>query len=51
MCIRDRGERLALPDGWAFQTRTLTEALQVVTTDTDAVVLQDELRNSYSKRA
>ena len=27
----------------------LTEALQVVTTESDAIVLQDEFRNTYSK--
>lgn len=43
------GQRLRLPAGWTFRTFTLTEDLKVVTTETDAVVLQDELKNSYSK--
>lgn len=43
------GERLALPAGWTFRVRTLTEPLDVVTTEQDAVVLQDEFKNTYSK--
>jgi hypothetical protein len=41
--------RLHVPSGWSYRARVLTQALQVVTTDTDAIVLQDELKNSYSK--
>jgi hypothetical protein len=41
--------RLSVPSGWSYRVRVLTQALQVVTTDTDAIVLQDELKNSYSK--
>lgn len=44
------GSRLGLPEGWTFQPRVLDQPLEVVTTETDAVVLQDELGNSYSKR-
>ncbi len=40
--------RLSLPDGWSYETRTLTERLRVDTTDTDAHVTQDDLANSYS---
>jgi hypothetical protein len=43
------GERLELPDGWTFRSLTLTEELRVETVEADAVVLQDDLRNSYSK--
>ncbi|MEQ1700881.1 MAG: hypothetical protein ABMA25_12275 [Ilumatobacteraceae bacterium] len=43
------GERLALPVGWTYRVRTLTEPLDVVTTEQDAVVLQDEFKNTYSK--
>jgi hypothetical protein len=43
------GERLELPAGWTFRTLTLSEDLDVVTTESDAIVLQDELKNSYSK--
>jgi len=43
------GARLQVPSGWTYRTRVLTEPLRVVTTDTDAIVLQDELKNSYSK--
>ena len=40
--------RLNPPEGWRFETRTLTEPLVVDTTNTMANVLQDELTNSYS---
>jgi len=42
------GERLALPDGWTFRTRTLDEELVVDTTATIATVVQDELENTYT---
>jgi len=41
------GKRLALPAGWAYRSRHLTAPLDVMTTTVDAVVLQDDLRNSY----
>lgn len=40
--------RLNLPDGWHYETRTLTEPLVVDTTERPANVLQDDLTNSYS---
>jgi len=40
--------RLHLPEGWSYQTRTLTEPLRVDTTTRDAHVTQDDLANSYS---
>lgn len=42
------GERLNLPPGWRYETRTLTERLSVDTTNRDAHVTQDDLANSYS---
>lgn len=42
------GERLNLPPGWRYKTRTLTERLSVDTTNRDAHVTQDDLANSYS---
>lgn len=42
------GSRLALPDGWRYESRTLTEPLVVDTTERPASVLQDDLTNSYS---
>jgi hypothetical protein len=42
------GERLDLPEGWTYQTRTLTSPLRIDTTTHAAMVLQDELANSYS---
>lgn len=42
------GERLALPDGWYYRTRILDEELVVDTSDALAVVLQDELENTYT---
>ena len=40
--------RLHLPEGWRYETRTLTTPLVVDTTDRPAQVLQDDLTNSYS---
>ena len=40
--------RLALPQGWRYETRTLTEPLVVDTTERQANVTQDDLTNSYS---
>jgi hypothetical protein len=42
------GERLNLPDGWTYQTRTLTSPLRIDTSIQAAQVLQDDLTNSYS---
>ncbi|MFM7755172.1 MAG: hypothetical protein ACKO84_00250 [Actinomycetota bacterium] len=42
------GSRLALPEGWTYTTRVLTDDLVVDTTSRPAQVLQDELLNSYS---
>jgi hypothetical protein len=40
--------RLHLPQGWSYQTRTLSSPLHVDTTTRDAHVTQDDLANSYS---
>jgi hypothetical protein len=42
------GARLALPDGWQYRARTLESPL-VVSTPGEATVVQDELRNTYSR--
>ena len=42
------GERLAVPAGWAYRMRVLTQELVVDTTSTIATVLQDEFENSYT---
>lgn len=42
------GSRLHLPEGWRYETRTLTEPLVVDTTATVAHVMQDDLTNTYS---
>ncbi|MBU6330533.1 MAG: hypothetical protein KGR18_11355 [Acidobacteria bacterium] len=42
------GERLAMPEGWSYRSRVLTEDLVVDTTATVATVLQDEFENSYT---
>jgi hypothetical protein len=42
------GERLDLPSGWTFQSRTLTTPLSIDTTTHAAQVLRDDLTNSYS---
>lgn len=41
--------RLSLPEGWRYETRTLTERLRVDTTTRDAHVTQDNFSNSYSR--
>jgi len=43
------GSRLVLPPGWRFGARTIGAALAVDTRDQDAVVVQDELQNSYCR--
>jgi hypothetical protein len=40
--------RLKLPDGWSYQTRTLTRPLRVDTSMRKANVTQDDFANSYS---
>jgi len=42
------GDRLALPEGWTYRTRILSEELVVDTSDHVATVLQDELENTYT---
>jgi hypothetical protein len=46
--LADLGSRLHLPAGWTYKARHLNAPLRVVTTKTDASVLQDDFRNSYS---
>jgi hypothetical protein len=42
------GLRLQLPQGWSFHARTLSSELSVTATG-QAVVIQDELKNTYQK--
>ena len=42
------GQRLALPVGWSYSTRVLDAPLEV-STPGEAVVIQDELQNTYSR--
>jgi hypothetical protein len=42
------GERLALPDGWAYRTRVLETELVVDTSASLATVVQDEFENTYT---
>jgi haloalkane dehalogenase len=44
------GDRLALPEGWAFTSRVLDEDLVVEDVEGIATVIQDELTNSYQLR-
>jgi hypothetical protein len=39
--------RLTLPAGWTFRTRKLDSTLRVLTPGSEAVVLQDDLSNTY----
>jgi len=43
------GDRLDVPDGWAYRCRRLDAPLHVMTATEDAFVLQDELKNSYCR--
>ncbi len=43
------GARLALPNGWAYQARTLDADL-VMVADGEATILQDDLGNTYQRR-
>ena len=42
------GRRLNLPEGWRYETRVLTERLSVDTATRNALVMQDDLTNTYS---
>ncbi|MEM9301716.1 MAG: haloalkane dehalogenase [Pseudomonadota bacterium] len=42
------GERLDLPEGWTWAARTLEEDL-IIETQGEAIVLQDDFRNSYQR--
>ncbi len=46
--LRKLGSRLALPDGWRFRTRTIDRDLSL-TTKGKAVVVQDDLQNTYQR--
>ena len=43
------GDRLDLPDGWSYSSRVLDEPLQVALSQDGAVVVTDDLRNSYQR--
>jgi hypothetical protein len=43
------GERLALPEGWAYVTPKLERDL-TLTAQGSATVIQDELQNTYQRR-
>lgn len=43
------GDRLALPNGWSYGSRTLDEPLQVALAPEGAYVVQDDLRNAYQR--
>ena len=45
------GSRLKLPAGWSFHVVRLRRELRVVTVNTDAEVLQDDLDDTYSRVA
>jgi pimeloyl-ACP methyl ester carboxylesterase len=44
------GDRLELPEGWTYEVRTLTQDLYVIA-EGEAILIQDELRNSYQQRS
>jgi hypothetical protein len=41
------GARIDVPTGWSFAVRTLDETLHVLAPNSEAVVVQDELSNTY----
>ena len=43
------GARLQLPAGWTYRARVLSETLEVNSTGGEAIVLQDELQNTYQR--
>ena len=43
------GDRLDLPEGWSFASRTLDERLDVLSRDGVATVVQDDLQNTYQR--
>ena len=43
------GDRLELPEGWSYRVRTLDAPLAILSTDGVAVVVQDELQNTYQR--
>lgn len=43
------GDQLELPDGWSYSSRILDEPLQVELSPEGAIVIQDDLRNSYQR--
>jgi hypothetical protein len=43
------GDRLVIPAGWRFRVRIPDEPIWVNTTTESATVIQDELRNTYSR--
>lgn len=45
------GDRLELPEGWTYRARVLEEQLDVDTAGRGAVVVQDELQNTYQQYA
>jgi hypothetical protein len=47
--LANLGDRLEMPEGWTYGCRKLGKPLQVMTATEDAVVLQDDLKNSYCK--
>jgi len=46
--LENLGQVLDLPDGWRFESEVLEEELELTSLG-DAVVIQDELENSYQK--
>ena len=48
--LTDLGSRLDLPDGWTYKSRRLITDLFLVA-DGEATVLQDELKNTYMRKA
>ena len=45
--LANLGTRIKPPEGWVFGSRTLEDTLRVLAPNGDAVVIQDDLNNTY----
>ena len=45
--LADLAHRLSLPEGWSSSSRVLEERLDVSAVEGIAIVMQDDLRNTY----
>ena len=46
--LQTMGERLKTPDGWSYRVKVLDETLTISAVDGTAMIVQDELANTYN---